>query len=280
MTEITETLKEKCERLRSVTDYRLDQEQYVLVMIDGRTFSSKIKNKFEKPFDKRFVDNMNATMKHLCFNVQGCVFGFCQSDEISLVISPYPADGKTTTTAFFNHRLCKIQSIVAAMATAKFNNLMLMGRVRESLDEGTSEYPISELPNIIEEAELYEFDCKAWNVKDTNDAYAWLLYRQLDCIRNSKQQTAQTYLKHKELEGLNTDEQITLLKEKTGIDWNTFEGGLKQGRMCVKEKTVMHSPQYGEFVRDKWMVKPTMLFNSEEGRSFVESKLTKSIETA
>ena len=43
--------------------------------------------------------------------------------------------------------------------------------------------------------------------------FAWILYRQNDCVKNSKQQTAQTCIPHKELLGKNTDEQIVLLKE-------------------------------------------------------------------
>ena len=90
---------------------------------------------------------------------------------------------------------------------------------------------------MVEDQKLVEFDCKAWNVPNENDMFAWCLYRQNDCIKNSKQQAAQTYLSHKELLNLNTDEQIALLKEKKGIDWNTdFSDGKKYGRFIYKEE--------------------------------------------
>ena len=60
------SLKDKQEYYRSLTDYRLVPNSYVLVMLDGRSFSKKIKNKFRKPFDERFIKAMNETTKYLC----------------------------------------------------------------------------------------------------------------------------------------------------------------------------------------------------------------------
>ena len=93
--------------------------------------------------------------------------------------------------------------------------------VDEDLEEDTADtiYDIVDAVDVITNSPLYQFDCKVWDVDNANDAIAWLLFRNIDCIRNSKQQTAQTYLPHKELVGLHTDEQITLLKE--GEDFAT-----------------------------------------------------------
>lgn len=49
---------------------------------------------------------------------------------------------------------------------------------------------------------------------------AWLLFRNIDCVRNSKQQTAQTWLSYKDLLNLSADEQIKKLLFKQNIDWN------------------------------------------------------------
>ena len=252
--QIQETLKEKCERLRSVSNYRLEPNSYVLIFLDGHSFSKMIKNKFEKPFDAKFVDAMNETMRYICSKVQGCKFGYCQSDEISLVISDIPKVEGGEATSFFGYRLCKIQSIVASMATAKFNNIMLSNKLKEIPDCASGNDIMDMMIDTVENAPLYEFDCKAWNVPNDNDAYAWLLYRQLDCMRNSKQQAAQTYIPHKQLEHKHTDEQISLLKEKTGIDWDEYSDGLKYGRMCYKETLHLESPEFGPFDRSVWNV--------------------------
>ena len=84
---------------------------------------------------------------------------------------------------------------------------------------------------------------------------AWFLFRNIDCIRNSKQQTAQTYLTHKELMGKHTDDQIQILNDKCGIDWNQFNDGEKYGRLVVKRDIECTREENGEtitFTRSKW----------------------------
>lgn len=57
-------------------------------------------------------------MKHLCENIQGCVLGYQQSDEISLVLVDYKS---LNSSAFFDYEVQKICSITASMATMVFN---------------------------------------------------------------------------------------------------------------------------------------------------------------
>jgi tRNA(His) guanylyltransferase len=83
------SLKEKYLYYRNITDYKLYPNGYVMVMLDGRSFSKKIKKKFERPFDKKFIDIMNQTAVYLCENVSNCKFAYVQSDEISLVLSDF-----------------------------------------------------------------------------------------------------------------------------------------------------------------------------------------------
>ena len=81
-----------------------------------------VKNKFNKPFDKDFINMMNDTAKYLCSKVQGTHLAFVQSDEITLVIKKQTEK----SDIFFNGRLCKMQSIIASLATSKFNQLMTL----------------------------------------------------------------------------------------------------------------------------------------------------------
>ena len=221
------SLEDKMLYYRSLSDYKLLPNSYVICMLDGRSFSKLIKNKFKKPFDDDFIQMMNETAEYLCENVEGCKFGYVQSDEISLLIS----DNDTPLTdSFFKYRLCKIQSILASMAASKFNQLMFKYLYRKD----------NTIIDKIDTIKLVEFDCKAWNVPSFNDAYAWFLYRQNDCIKNSKQQTAQTYLPHQQLHGLVTDEQIKLLKETKNVDWNLLSDDKKYGRF-ISKKTLTKS---------------------------------------
>lgn len=253
------TLKDKCEYYRSLTDYQLMPNSYVLVMVDGHKFSKVIKNKFNKPFDDDFVKMMNETAKYLCEQVQGVKFAYIQSDEISLLITDFDTP---QTDSFFSFRLCKMQSLIAAMSSAKFNQLMYKYHLKKHSYDTTLEdcedtlYKVSDCIKLIDKLPCYQFDCKVWTVPNANDVFAWFLYRQTDCIKNSKAQTAQTYLPHEELTGLTSDEMIAKCKEEKGIDWYTFPNAWKYGRIIQKIETDMEKTlpngQYIQFTRTVW----------------------------
>lgn len=247
------TLKEKCRFYQTRRDYLINIDNYVLVHIDGRSFSKMVKNKFVKPFDNYFINMMNETAKYLCEKVQGVQLAYVQSDEISLLIKKNNPDGDI----FFGGRMCKMQSIIASLATAKFNQLMLVYNIQKNNYTINDKDVINttDVVDYIYESSLYQFDCKVWDVPTADDAMAWFLFRNIDCIRNSKQQTAQTYLTHKELMGKHTDDQIQILNDKCGIDWNQFNDGEKYGRLVVKRDIECTREENGEtitFTRSKW----------------------------
>ena len=66
------------------------------------------------------MTTMQETMKFLCENIQGCVFGYTQSDEITLIPVDYK---KLNSSAWFDYEVQKITSIAASMATMKFNQV-------------------------------------------------------------------------------------------------------------------------------------------------------------
>lgn len=239
------TLKDKCEYYRSLTDYKLMPNSYVLAMVDGHCFSKLIKNKFDKPFDDLFIKMMNETAKYLCEQVQGVKFAYTQSDEISLLITDFDTP---MTDSYFSFRLCKMQSLIAAMATAKFNQ-MYAKLANDYKGFGLKKFDMKDYPTCT-------FDCKVWTVPNANDTYAWFLYRQTDCIKNSKAQTAQSFLPHKELVGLTADEMIAKLKGDKGIDWYEYTNDRKYGRVIMKVETPMEKDlpngQHIAFTRNIW----------------------------
>ena len=60
----------------------------VIIRIDGKAFHTFTKG-FQKPFDEVLMKTMQETTKYLCENIQGCVLGYTQSDEITLVLIDY-----------------------------------------------------------------------------------------------------------------------------------------------------------------------------------------------
>ena len=278
MENTTQTLKERMESLRKECDYTLPKRSYTMIFCDGRSFSKLIKNKFEKPFDDWFINAMNQTAKYICENVQGAKFAYVQSDEISVVLTDFDNE---ETEAFYGNRLCKLQSIIAALATCKFNQLLTAKMIQDNMydnklmDDEDTIYRPSDCVNAVMNMQLIQFDCKAWNLPTFNDVYAWFLYRQTDCIRNSKQQTAQTYLPHKMLNGIDTDKQVALLKEVKDIDWNTFSDDKKYGRFVERrevEATVFnnYTKQDINVVRKEWIPSPAYLLKDNRDR-FVDT---------
>ena len=98
-------------------DFCVPPEQYIVVRLDGRGFTKLTKDiwKFEAPFDLRFRDLMVETTAHLMqcgFNI---IYGYTQSDEISLL---FHLDDDS-----FKRKTRKIISILASEASAKFSLL-------------------------------------------------------------------------------------------------------------------------------------------------------------
>lgn len=246
------TLKDKYNYYRNLTDYRLMPNSYVMVMLDGRSFSHKIKKRFKRPFDDDFIRIMNETARYVCKNVSGCKMAYVQSDEINLILHD-----KGTQEPFFGNRMCKLISIISSLATSKFNQLYttyILDKTPCSKEDAVE---------IIKSMQLFEFDCKVWNVPNANDACASILYRQNDCVRNSKEAVAQDKFSANELHKKKTDEQIQMVLEMYGVDWNIdFDEGEKYGRFIL--------PQVVEFSenckRHKWIIKNAFPLNDENNR--------------
>lgn len=250
------SLKEKCKSYQERVNYYLDPEKWIIVHIDGKNFSSLIKNNFHKPFDEDFVQMMDNTAKYLCQEVQGVRFAYVQSDEISLALKK----NTPKSDIFFGGRLCKLQSIIAGMASSFFTKEMMIYNLRYT-DTNFNDYL-----EVAKNSNVYQFDCKAWNVDDANDAMAWFLFRNIDCIRNSKQQAAQAYLSHKQLMGKTADEQIKLLKSSQNINWNNYFDGWKYGRILEKDNVEMILDGKS-FVRSIWKVKDGCDLTVSENRN-------------
>ena len=91
----------------------------VIIRLDGSHFHTFTRG-FVKPFDKRLVETMQETTLALCQAIQGCVLGYTQSDEITLVLVDYKA---LDTEAWFDYGVQKVCSTSAALATLYFNRI-------------------------------------------------------------------------------------------------------------------------------------------------------------
>ena len=207
----------------------------VIIRIDGKAFHTFTRG-FEKPFDKIMVKTMQETTKYLCENIQGCVFGYTQSDEITLVLIDYQ---KLTTSVWFDYEVQKMCSIGASMATLAFNkffyeNVFLYNGMA-SVDMSNKEYPYKEVyAKAVKKGAM--FDARVFNIPKeevTNCVY----WRQLDATRNSIQSVGQANFSHKELQDKTCNMIQDMLHEQKGINWNDYPTCLKRGTAVKKNES-------------------------------------------
>ena len=223
------------ENYENVSKTRLVRRMPVAIRIDGKAFHTFTRG-FKKPFDWILIESMQETMKYLCENIQGCVFGYTQSDEITLILVDYD---KLETCAWFDYEVQKLCSIAASMATMKFNKVF---------DQKTNDYWFPQRYNIAEVkvGEYWSalrksaekgamFDARCFNIPK-EEVTNLIYWRQLDATRNSIQMVGQANFSHKQLHGLScNDIQNKLLTEKN-INWNDFPIVAKRGTAALKEK--------------------------------------------
>lgn len=90
----------------------------MVARIDGRNFTRLTKElqSFEAPFDERFRDLMVQTTQRLMECGFRVIYGYTQSDEISLLFHP--------DEALFGRKLRKYNSVLAGEASAAFSLLL------------------------------------------------------------------------------------------------------------------------------------------------------------
>lgn len=110
-----EELDLKMRRFEKSLDQTILPEVYLVARVDGRNFTKLTKEtcKFEAPFDVHFRDAMVDTVKHLLNCGFRILYGFTESDEISLLF--HPNDNT------FGRKTRKINSILASEASVSLS---------------------------------------------------------------------------------------------------------------------------------------------------------------
>ena len=211
---------------------KLMRRNPVIIRIDGKAFHTFTRG-FQRPFDDILIEAMQKTMKYLCENIQGCKLGYCQSDEISLLLTDYE---NINTAAWFDYEVQKMCSIAASMATLAFNHFFW--EEISSLNHDFYENPTSEANVLIEKYyKAYEkgamFDARVFSIPK-EEVCNYFLWRQQDCTRNSIQMVGQANFSHKELQNKSCDKIQDMLMTQKNINWNDFDTVKKHGSCCAK----------------------------------------------
>lgn len=257
----------------------------VVIRIDGCHFHTFTRG-FQKPFDKVLMESMQQTMKYLCENIHGCVFGYTQSDEISLILVDYK---KLNSEAWFDNEVQKLCSVSASMATLAFNKSF--SEILLNLDPLINDYSVLEgydSPEEIEEVEkqwefansfglenkeqvlnyigVYNeseikgalFDSRCFNIP--KEEVANLIYwRQLDAMRNSVNMVGFANFSKKKMHGKSTSKVKEMLCNVKRIDWNKgFPTDCKRGSCCIKDEN------------GKWFIDKEIPIFKGEDRKYIE----------
>lgn len=188
-------LADRMKGYEGVSKIKIMPKTPAIIRVDGKAFHTWTKGLHE-PFDALFYAAMASTAMKLVDNIQGAVFAYGQSDEISILVKDYET---YDTEAWFNGNVQKIASVSASLATGYFNHAAdRMGIGRDKLaffDSRVFALPAHEVTN-------------------------YFIWRQQDFLRNSVQSVARHYLGHKRCHGLKRQEMIDELRKlEDAVDW-------------------------------------------------------------
>ena len=204
----------------------LKRKTPVIMRLDGCHFHTVTRG-FDKPFDIAIERAMKHTMLYLCSHIQGCVLGYTQSDEITLVLCDYQ---KPDTAAWYDYNLQKIVSVSASMASYAFIEA-LKEELRLFLPKEDAHDRCALLSQKIEQGCF--FDSRAFNVPAKEEVVNNLIWREQDAIRNSIQGLAQSVFSHSEIQGIKNKDILEKLKDEKGIDWNSYLTNYQQRGCCA-----------------------------------------------
>lgn len=251
-----DNLGDRMKRYEAVTSTRLVSRLPVIMRLDGKAFHTFTKG-FEKPFDEVFSLSMRETMKYLCENIQGCLFGYTQSDEITLLLQDYK---EVNTCSWFDYKVHKMVSIGASMATFKFNERFSSNALHAVFGGKKHIYH-----NALERGAF--FDARVFNVpfEDVVNNFIW---RQQDAIRNAISAIGQATYTHKELQGKSTKDIIWML-ENDGNSIMNYPLKYLRGSACYKGVEERYSEYAGDFItRNVWKIDEEIPIFSEV-RNFI-----------
>lgn len=247
---------------------RLVRRMPVAIRIDGKAFHTFTRG-FQKPFDEILVKSMQDTMKYLCENIQGCVLGYTQSDEITLILVDYQ---NLNSCAWFDYEVQKMCSISASMATMAFNKFFTKNvnyfEMTHEHDDTINEY-CTTLVNATEKGAM--FDARCFNIPK-EEVCNLIYWRQLDATRNSIQMVGQANFSHKELQKKSCNMIQEMLFAEKGINWNDYPTYLKRGSCCIK--TTIQNPNVdikdGAYPKSVWMIDLDIPIFKGDGRDYID----------
>lgn len=217
-----------------------------VVRVDGKAFHSYLRTA-DRPFDLGFVEQMGQVAAALCNEIQGAVFAYHQSDEISVLVR----DGRDAEP-WFGGRVQKIVSVSAGLASA------VLGSLRPGR-------PV--------------FDARVFVLPDPPEVGNYFVWRQRDAIRNAITMAAHAQFGHALLDRIDSTRRLEMLAE-AGVDFEAYPEACRRGQVALRctqegETTFVDRRTGAEesttVIRSSWQVEPAPEFGFEPGGFLAET---------
>lgn len=214
----------------------LPRKSLVGLRLDGKSFHTFTKQ-FARPYDQKFSDAMDATgvfvLEHL---ITGAVFGYVQSDEITLFFTDRQNSG---------------------------GEMLFGGKVEKIVSTSASTASVGMMRALPDAKGLPVFDARLFVLPGgMDDLTEYLDWRRLDARKNAITMAAECVASSKQLLGVPTSERARLLE---GTEYEKLPDGFLYGRLLVKERyqdtvTFTHGRTQEvitqEVTRSRWVTKP------------------------
>lgn len=246
-----DSLGDRMKEYERRNQYYLQKRTPVIIRLDmraGHTFTKGL----QKPFDSIFMNSMIVTMENLCEEVQNCIFGYTQSDEITLVLVDYY---NLNTAAWFEYRTDKLCSISGSLATYYFTKNFAENAKRIISVNSNSDYVLT-LEKCLNRLSIFDARCFNLPKEEVTNCLYW---RQLDAVRNSIQALGQSMFSHRQLMNKSCKD-IKEMCEEHGCAWENLPIYKQRGTCCRREE--------GE-----WITNYTMPLLVKENREYLEELL-------
>lgn len=188
-----------------VSKQYLCKRQPVIVRIDGKSFHTLTRKSFGKKWSYDFTNIMIQVAKAVQNEMSGCSIAYCQSDEITFLLTDY----KTINTCpWFDYNVQKLVSVSASIASSTFS--IIHGKA-VSFDGRAFSIPMDEVANNF-------------------------IWRQNDATRNAILMAGYEHFSHKQLDHKSCSDIQEMLFAEKGINFNDYTTIRKMGFCIVDGK--------------------------------------------
>lgn len=254
----SDELGDRAKAYENVFRGKLPGRMPFIIRCDGKAFHTLTK-KCIRPYDTDIVECMEAAAKELCKQISSAKLAYVQSDEISILVTPYE---ELNTQPWFDGNIQKIVSIASSIASTQFTKKSI--ELKNVFDKNQVLY-CNAYEKFGNQPGLFDARVFVLPENDVNNIFYW---RQKDAERNSIQMLASSLYSHKELDG-KVCKELKEMCTKKNRPWESEPTAFKRG-FCIKKSPRNTETANGTTVRMSWAADKEIPMFSQD-KSYIQS---------